>query len=98
MLISFSPVSRIGRKRRCAGTWRRSSRACRSRRAAAAAILRAYLKDDSRIVRAFALDSFWQLAKQDRRLKEEAAALVKEAAASAPPAVRARARKLLKEF
>jgi hypothetical protein len=68
------------------------------RRATAAAILRAYMKDDKRIVRAFALDGFCQLAKQDRRLKDEAAALVREAAAGEAPAVKARARKLLKEL
>jgi hypothetical protein len=67
------------------------------RRAAAAALLRAYLQDGSRIVRACALDAFWRLAQKDTRLHDEAAALVTKAAASEAPAVRARARKLLKE-
>lgn len=61
-------------------------------------ILRGYLNDKSGIVRTCALESFCRLAQADETMRDEAKALVTEATVSGTPAVKARARRLLKEM
>jgi hypothetical protein len=64
----------------------------------AVSILRGYLNDRSSIVRACALDSFCMLAGSDQAMRDEAKVVTAEAAVSGTPAMKARARRLLKEM
>jgi len=57
--------------------------------------LNSWLADDSRIVKAFALQGLADLALQDSRYRPRVLALVKRLMASGIPAVQSRARKLL---
>ena len=64
----------------------------------AISILRGYLNDKSSIVRSCALESFCMLAGSDEAMRDEAKAVATEAAVSGTPAMKARARRLLKEM
>ncbi len=67
-------------------------------RARAAAALRRYLDDRSSIVETFALQGLADLARQDARLLETAKRAVEESLQTGTAAMKARARKLLKEL
>ena len=69
----------------------------RSERAEAAAIASVYFGGKSNIVKVMALQAFADLAAEgDRAMREESARRIDDALRSGSPAVRARARKLLK--
>jgi hypothetical protein len=68
----------------------------KSERQRAAEGLRRYLTDTSSIVKAFALEGLTQLAEADPRLLPDIRELLEAAARAGTPALRARARKLLK--
>jgi hypothetical protein len=59
-------------------------------------ILRRYLEDRSSIVKTFALQALADLAQNDADLRQEVIELLEKAIRSGTPAMRARARKLLK--
>jgi hypothetical protein len=67
------------------------------RRRAAEALQR-YLEDRSSIVETFALQGLSDLAQNDARLRSKTKRLVEAAAQSGTPAMKARARKLLKQL
>lgn len=67
-------------------------------RARAAAALQRYLQDRSSIVKAFALQGLVDLARQDARLREPAKRILEESLRTGTAAMKARARKLLKEL
>lgn len=60
--------------------------------------LRQYLDDRSSIVRAWSLNALAELAKEDEALRSETKQLLEEASRSGTPAMKARARKLLKQL
>ncbi len=60
--------------------------------------LLAYLKDESRIVRTFAMQALADLAEGDRRLRPYAAKLIKRLTTTGSPAVQSRGRKLLERL
>lgn len=64
----------------------------------AAASLRRYLEDRSSIVKTFALQGLADLARQDASLKEMAKQAIEESSRTGTAAMKARARKLLKEL
>ena len=64
----------------------------------AAVALRHYLDDRSSIVRTWALNSLVELSRHDESLRPEAKHLVEEGILSGTPAMKARARQLLKIF
>jgi hypothetical protein len=64
----------------------------------AASALRTYLADRSSIVRTFAMQALADLAEQDETLRPEIVDLVRRACKTGSPAMRARARKLLRQF
>lgn len=70
----------------------------RHERARAAVALRTYLDDRSSIVKTWALNALAELAMQDHSLRPEALELVRHAAKSGTPAMRARARHLLRRL
>ena len=61
-------------------------------RSAAVELLLGYLKDESSIVKTCALQSLWELARQDETLREMVTARLDEAVRTGTPAMRARAR------
>jgi HEAT repeat protein len=65
-------------------------------RAQAAAVLTGYLSDESSIVRTFALQALADLAAQDPALEPAVRARLEEALKSGSPAMRSRARRLLR--
>ncbi len=67
-------------------------------RARAAAALQRYLEDRSSIVKTFALQGLVDFARQDARLLETAKRAVEESLKTGTAAMKARARKLLKEL
>ena len=67
-------------------------------RASAAALLRGYLSDRSRIVQTFALQALADLARQDAALLPGVLEILEEKVASGSPAVRIRCRKLLAQL
>src|SRR6267154_5891465 len=67
-------------------------------RARAAAALQRYLEDHSSIVKTFALQGLADFARQDARLLETAKRAVEESLQTGTAAMKARARKLLKEL
>jgi hypothetical protein len=67
-------------------------------RARAAAALQRYLQDRSSIVKTFALQGLADLARQDTRLRETAKRILEESLRTGTAAMKARARKLLKEL
>jgi hypothetical protein len=64
----------------------------------AAAALQLYLDDRSSIVKAFALQGLTDLSQDDAPLRSKVKQLLEEALHSGTPAMRARARRLLKKF
>jgi hypothetical protein len=64
----------------------------------AAASLQRYLEDRSSIVKTFALQGFADLARQDASLRELAKQAIEESLRTGTAAMKARARKLLKEL
>ncbi len=64
----------------------------------AAAALEVYLDDRSSIVKTFALQGLADLAQDDASLRGKVKLLLEESVKSGTPAMRARARKLLKKF
>jgi hypothetical protein len=66
----------------------------RRQRRRAEAVLIEYLKDESRIVQAFALQALADLAAHDVKLRQRVLPLIEQMEATGSPAVRARARKL----
>jgi hypothetical protein len=64
----------------------------------AAAALQHYLQDRSSIVKTFALQGLADLAKQDASLREPVRRTLEESLRTGTPAMKARARKLLKEL
>jgi hypothetical protein len=64
----------------------------------AAASLRTYLNDPSSIVRTFTLQALADLSVHDGALREEVVELLQQAARSGTAAMKARARKLLKQL
>jgi hypothetical protein len=67
-------------------------------RVRAAAALQRYLQDCSSIVKTFALQGLADLARQDARLRETAKRILEESLRTGTAAMKARARKLLKEL
>lgn len=67
-------------------------------RARTAAALQRYLEDRSSIVKTFALQGLADLARQDARLRETAKRILEESLRTGTAAMKARARKLLKEL
>jgi len=67
-------------------------------RARAAAALQRYLEDRSSIVKTFALQGLADLAGQDAQLRESARRTLEESLRTGTAAMKARARKLLKEL
>ena len=67
-------------------------------RARAAASLQRYLEDRSSIVKTFALQGLADLARQDAQLREPARRIIEERLRTGTAAMKARARKLLKEL
>jgi len=67
----------------------------RTQRRRAAAIMRGYLHDKSRIVQTFALQALADLATTDAALRRSVRPLIETLARTGSPAVRARARKLI---
>jgi hypothetical protein len=67
-------------------------------RARAAAALQRYLGDRSSIVKTFALQGLADFARQDARLQETAKLAIEESLRTGTAAMKARARKLLKEL
>lgn len=67
-------------------------------RARAAAALQRYLEDRSSIVKTFALQGLADLGRQDGRLRETAKRILEESLRTGTAAMKARARKLLKEL
>jgi len=70
----------------------------RPERARAAAALQRYLEDRSSIVKTFALQGLADLARHDARLREPARRTLEENLRTGTAAMKARARKLLKEL
>lgn len=70
----------------------------RSERERAAAALRRYLKDRSSIVSTFALQGLADLARRDPTLREPARHIIEQRLRTGTAAMKARARKLLKEL
>ena len=70
----------------------------RLQRARAIAQLRQYLNDRSSIVKTFALQGLAELAKGDASLEGEMADLLEQCCRTGTPAMKARSRKLLKQF
>jgi hypothetical protein len=64
----------------------------------AAAALQHYLEDCSSIVKTLALQGLADLARQDARLREPAKRILEESLRTGTAAMKARARKLLKEL
>jgi hypothetical protein len=64
----------------------------------ASAALQRYLEDRSSIVKTFALQGLVELARNDAGLRGKVAQLLEDAVQSGTPAMRARARKLLKKY
>ncbi len=64
----------------------------------AAAALQRYLEDRSSIVKTFALQGLADLARQDTSLRESARQILEESLQTGAAAMKARARKLLKEL
>jgi hypothetical protein len=64
----------------------------------AAAALQHYLDDRSSIVKAFALQGLTDLARSDAGLRSKVKQLLEDAVQSGTPAMKARARKLLKNY
>jgi hypothetical protein len=64
----------------------------------AAAVLELYLGDRSSIVKTFAMQGLWGLARKDATLRTRAVELVRELARTGTAAMRARGRKLLREI
>ena len=64
----------------------------------AAAVLELYLADRSSIVKTFAMQGLWELARRDAALRTRAMELVRELAETGTAAMRARGRKLLREI
>jgi len=60
-------------------------------------LLFSLLRDKSKIVQVSAMQSLWDVAKSDAGLKREVEPLIKQMSINGSPAVRARARRLLKE-
>jgi hypothetical protein len=58
-------------------------------------VLRSYLKDESRIVKTFAMQSLADLAKQDPRLAESIRPLISSLIRTGSPSMKSRGRKLL---
>ncbi len=69
-----------------------------TQRAAAAELLLGFLSDDSKLVRVNAMESLAQLADDDEELRSRAIVAFDELSESGSPAVRARARRLLKRL
>ena len=69
-----------------------------SERQRAAAALQRYLEDRSSIVKTFALQGLVDLLRNDASLRSRVKQLLEEAVQSGTPAMKARARKLLKEY
>jgi len=67
-------------------------------RARAAASLQRYLEDRSSIVKTFALQGLADFARQDAQLREPAQRIIEESLRTGTAALKARARKLLKEL
>jgi hypothetical protein len=63
-----------------------------------ASILKSWLDDRSRIVQTFSLQALANLSKEDPRLRAEVKRLAAKRIKTAPPSVRSRAKKLLKEL
>ena len=70
----------------------------RSEKARAAAALQRYLEDRSSIVKTFAQQGLADLARRDPTLREPARRNLEESLRTGTPAMKARARKLLKEL
>jgi hypothetical protein len=70
----------------------------RNERQRAAEGLRRYLRDTSSIVKTFALQGLAELAEADHSLLPETREILEEAERAGTPAMKARARKLLKTF
>ena len=66
--------------------------------ARAAASLQRYLEDRSSMVKTFALQGLADLARQDAQLREPARRIIEERLRTGTAAMKARARKLLKEL
>jgi hypothetical protein len=66
-------------------------------RARAVEVLLGYLRDKSRIVVTFALQALSDLAKNDKNLRAMVTGLLEEAVRNGSPAVRSRAKRLLRE-
>jgi hypothetical protein len=62
------------------------------------AILKSWLDDKSRIVQTFSLQALADLSKQDPALRSEVIKLIEAKSRHGPPSVRARSKKLLKQF
>jgi hypothetical protein len=58
-------------------------------------ILSDFSRDESRIVRVFAMQAMWDIGRSDPVFSRDARKVAKKAIAAGPPALRARARKLL---
>src|SRR6267154_3710814 len=67
-------------------------------RARAAASLQRYLEDRSSMVKTFALQGLADFARQDAQLREPAQRIIEESLRTGTAALKARARKLLKEL
>ena len=67
-------------------------------RAVVVAVLRRYLKDESRIVKIFAMQGLTDLAQQDPRLAASIRPLISSLIRTGSPAVKSRGRKLLLEL
>ena len=67
-------------------------------RARAAASLQRYLEDRSSMVKTFALQGLADFARQDAQLREPAQRIIEESLRAGTAALKARARKLLKEL
>ncbi|HKW87163.1 MAG TPA: hypothetical protein VJN21_00245 [Candidatus Acidoferrales bacterium] len=70
----------------------------RSQRMAAVDILHDYLRGHSSIVRTFAMQGLADLARADRNLMSRVLPLIEELTVNGSPAMRARGRKILKQF
>ena len=68
------------------------------RRARAVPVLLEYLRDKSRLVQTFALQSLADFAAVDQKLRPQTLAIIENAARVGSPAVKARCRQLLKRF
>jgi hypothetical protein len=61
-------------------------------------VLESYLEDSSSIVKTFALQGMADLAHSDQGIRQQAIQLLRQAARSGTPAMKARSRKLLRRL